>query len=321
MRRCDGKRSTPWAVAGLAAALIAAIASVVVHLLDQSEQHLQKIKETKVAYSDAEQFRPDEDECVRFVLEQLRKDPHRKSAKFSTLPLSEKALSYIGEMHDLQVLDLEATMVQNDWLRHLENLPLQSLILSNTQVTDEGMEHIAKISSLRFLVLRDVSVGNRGMHYLAVMPRLDDLVLGEADVTADGISELARLSSLRSLLVSTVHMTPQYADALSSLKQLTKLELGGCVVDAATLAKLQHLTHLKDLRIINTVTSDEDLSALQGFPRLERLVIWLANMTDAGLSNIGHCRRLLAVDLQCPQVSKAAIAGFKRTHPNCAIRN
>jgi hypothetical protein len=321
MRRCDGKLSTPWAVAVLAAALIAAIAFVVVHLLDQSEQHLQKIKETKVAYSDAEQFRPDEDECVRFVLDQLRKDPHRKSAKFSTLPLSEKALSYIGEMHDLQVLDLEATMVQNDWLRHLEHLPLQSLILSNTQVTDEGMEHIAKISSLRFLVLRDVSVGNRGMHYLAVLPELNDLVLGEADVTADGISELARLSSLRSLLVSTVHMTPQYADALSSLKQLTKLELGGCAVDAAVLAKLQHLTHLKDLRMINTVTSDSDLSALQGFASLERLVIWLANMTDAGLSNIGRCRHLLAVDLQCPRVSKAAMAGFKRTHPNCVIRN
>jgi hypothetical protein len=69
---------------------------------------------------------------------------------------------------------------------------MHSLGLSNTHVTDAGLEQIKGLSRLRWLALDQTEVTDEGIAHLGGLPILAELSLNETRVTAEGVSKLQK---------------------------------------------------------------------------------------------------------------------------------
>ncbi|QDU28209.1 Leucine Rich repeats (2 copies) [Anatilimnocola aggregata] len=85
----------------------------------------------------------------------------------------------------------------------LVKLPLEDLSLLDNQATPRGLEHAAKIATLRRLDASHApTVGDDSLKLLAQLPQLEELKLGNAQITDEGLQALASIKSLKKLFLS-----------------------------------------------------------------------------------------------------------------------
>lgn len=107
----------------------------------------------------------------------------------------------VGIADEIDRLDLSSSPVTDAGLSHLRRLSsLQVLCLPNTKVTDAGLRHISQLESLVSLDLFNTSIGNSGLHYLANLESLVQLDLTRTRVTEEGILEFDRQRSIDKVL-------------------------------------------------------------------------------------------------------------------------
>jgi hypothetical protein len=89
----------------------------------------------------------------------------------------------------------------------LTRLPLEDLSLLDNQATPTGIEHAAKIATLKRL---DVSyaplVNDESMRLVAQLPQLEEFRIGSAQVTDEGLRHLAQSTSLKKIAISGLKM-------------------------------------------------------------------------------------------------------------------
>ncbi|KAI8099485.1 uncharacterized protein BX664DRAFT_321371 [Halteromyces radiatus] len=140
-------------------------------------------------------------------------------------------------------------------LARLTDLPLRRLFLNGfLQLTDTGLQHIAKMGQLRQVSLAGVKVTDTGIALLADLQDLEQLYLDQTNVTDEGLGHLKRLTKLNTLSLGRTHITDKALIAMSDLeetlyaRQLYTLNLQDCsaVTDRGVkaLANLINLTHL-----------------------------------------------------------------------------
>jgi hypothetical protein len=120
-------------------------------------------------------------------------------------------------------------------------------------ITDEGVAHLGKLPSLRWLSLEGChQVKGERLAGLEAVPRLEHLDLTFTGVRSPAVERLARLPSLRELSLSfCMDFHGSALAAVAKIPGLRRLELRGCTTlsaaDVMHLAKLTELRHL-DLR-------------------------------------------------------------------------
>jgi Leucine-rich repeat (LRR) protein len=78
--------------------------------------------------------------------------------------ITEKGFKLIGELTNLEFLDLTGTHITNDMLRHLQGLTnLRELRLMRTTVTDEGLENLTTLKNLTRLDCFFTNVSEKGV--------------------------------------------------------------------------------------------------------------------------------------------------------------
>ncbi|KAL9178868.1 hypothetical protein ACHAXT_011841 [Thalassiosira profunda] len=136
--------------------------------------------------------------------------------------ISNRGLSMLASMENLEVLNLDSRDIGDDGLRYLRNLPLRSLDLFSSRVTDLGCAYLSKIKSLRSLELCGGGVGDLGCAHIATLSNLTSLNLSQNEgVTNRGAACLAALTNLQCLNLSNTSVSP---DALKFFAGLLKLQ-------------------------------------------------------------------------------------------------
>lgn len=88
-------------------------------------------------------------------------------------------------------LNLARTQVTDDGLDVLARMPhLTRLHLENTAVTDDGLQHLAGLEHLAYLNLYGTAVTDAGLQHLAQLPRLKNLYLWQTQVTPEAAAQL-----------------------------------------------------------------------------------------------------------------------------------
>ncbi len=91
-------------------------------------------------------------------------------------------------------LDFVLQSLSDAGLEHLAGLTgLQTLGLSETQVTNAGLPHLAGLTGLQTLYLRGTQVTDAGLEHLAGLTKLRTLDLRRTQVSDDGVAELKRV--------------------------------------------------------------------------------------------------------------------------------
>jgi Leucine-rich repeat (LRR) protein len=200
-----------------------------------------------------------------------------------TLP-DDRCIPYIAHLTGLKVLGLEMTSISAEGIKSLTALTdLQRFTLSK-RVTDQTMEVISQMASLKGLYVSQNSMTNAGLAHLAKLANLEELDLGALRMSDAALAHLAKLPRLRYLMLQGKGWTDSGMAHLKNIPSLKILHLG-------------HLTQLTDAALVH----------ISEIPNLENLSLhWNENITDSGIAHLKKLANLRKLDI--PN-SKATIRG------------
>ena len=278
-----GKRR--WLRAGLAVALLAAVAGIVIIIKnkDGSETKIEVPDGATVTVKDKggktlAQFGP--------ASKPAAADPERAAAAY--------VLSIGG-----------AVRVNGDWreLRAAAELPKERFALTavnlhdNKQVTDAGLAAFQDCKGLTVLDLRGTQVTDAGLAAFKDCKGLTYLALRSTQVTDAGLA------------------------AFKDCKGLTYLILDGTKVTDAGLAAFKDCKGLTVLALRGTQVTDAGLAAFKDCKGLTQLHLNDTKVTDAGLAAFKDCKGLTSLDVRKTRVTAKGLADFHAAVPGCKIEH
>lgn len=155
--------------------------------------------------------------------------------------VTDTGLAHVARLRQLRTLTLSGK-VSDGGLTHLKGLgKIESIDLSNNQITGVGLIELKSLTKLRELFLHHNPVGNDGLVPIGEIETLERLGLSHTQVTDDGLAHLASLGNLRYLGLSKTNLTDSGLLHLANLTSLQKLELNGTGVTDDGRAALQRM--------------------------------------------------------------------------------
>ena len=182
--------------------------------------------------------------------------------------------------------DGKGIAVGDEGLQHLAGLPLEILGLSNTRVTDAGMDTLSRMQRLRELYLNGTPVTDAGLEKLRGLP-LEMLYLSDTKVTDAGLATLGTMSRLDSIYLDTTEIGDAGLAALGTLPRLKILWIGHTRITNAGLVHLSRLP-LEGLGLSYTAVDDEGLKHLEGLKTLDEVDLTGTKCTERGAKELAE---------------------------------
>ena len=162
----------------------------------------------------------------------------------------------------------------NDVERVADLKTLKRLDLSFTYVTDAGLQRLRQLPQLEELTLDATeSITDAATSYLRANKSLRKLVLRGTDITDVGMPYLATLTNLKSLDLSHTMIGDVGLESLPALSELEELDFGGTRITGTNLNFLKLLPKLKKL-------------SFNGIQRRNAGACWTPLITDLDLDTI-----------------------------------
>lgn len=177
---------------------------------------------------------------------------------------------------EVEPVELLAEQVERVRAGESDTIELDSVI-----VTDEELESVKGLASLRILILDAGIITDDGLKVISTLNNLVHLRIRQSLITDAGIKNLVGLENLRVLNLPQANLTPDGMRSLSQLKRLRQLRIGGDGTTDLSRAVAQ-LTNVRALHLIDIPVSDEGLRAIAKMPRLESLYLDNARVTEVG---------------------------------------
>lgn len=156
-------------------------------------------------------------------------------------------LATIRGCKNLAMLDLYLTKITDKSMEHLVDLPLEVLVISQTELGDLALASVGKIKTLRRLELFDTNVTDAGLKHLIDLPlfRID---LSKTSVTNAGMEDIAKIIGLERLIINNTSVSDTGLAPIGTIDTLQELSLyqAGEITDVG----LKHLHNLKSLRVL-----------------------------------------------------------------------
>jgi len=208
--------------------------------------------------------------------------------------------------------------LKDDDLAVLKHFPgLEELELYAPLITDQAIDHLRGIKSLRELSLYQTQVTGRGLKGLSGIP-LEKLVLCGPDVTDETMEALAAFPGLRKMIISETSVTDVGLANLKYVPHLEKLIIADSPVGNAGMNELAKLTELYELDVEGLAITDEGIMPLAALPRLRYLNVAHTEVTEAGLFAFRNTKSLECFYIG-PQPSPETDANLSSLLPGCSV--
>ena len=178
------------------------------------------------------------------------------------LTLSDTAITDAGMIHVAALRQLDyfqayGAAIGDEGFAELRGLPLTSLLIGASKITDAGLENIP------------LSVTN--------------LSVGDTQVTGTGFAKIARLQQLETISLQELKFTEADLLPLMTLPNLATLYLANSSISDAGLQTIGRIATLKLLRLNDTKVTDAGLKHLANLHNLTRLELRNTKVTAAGV--------------------------------------
>ena len=142
---------------------------------------------------------------------------------------------------------------------------VQWVYLTNTQVTDAGLEHLKGLTAIQLLALKNTQVTDAGLEHIKSLTAMQTLGLSGTQVTDAGLEHIKGFKVLRTLGLSDTHVTDaglEHLKGLTAMKEQLDLSNNPQVTDAG-LEHLMGLTAMQTLWLNGTQVTDAGVARLQ----------------------------------------------------------
>jgi len=264
----------------------------------------------------------------------LTKMASLKKLEIGNSQATDKGLEYLSQIKTLERLDLPQDQrgITDKGLEHLSRLPnLKHLGISRIHFndpkmnkeyyTDKGLEFLSHCQKLEYLRIGSIGLTDDGMEHITKLTNLKNLNLFGCDnITDVGLAKISTLKNLENLHISGCGITIAGINQLNSHSNIRRMHITGLRRGGATL-DLSSMKHLEDVIIslqprsdeaftdadlvcfkdLKTLTSlqlgprsftDSGMRHLAGLTEMKRLLIGGAQLTDAGIRHLAAMERL-----------------------------
>jgi len=135
----------------------------------------------------------------------------------------------LRDLPRLTSLDVYTESISQEAMEYIGNVDsLRQLQLSRSPVDNDGLKAIGRLSGLENLHLESMTVDDSGMSTFANLRRLKWLSLRAPEVGEQGLNHLRHLRNLEYLRLAEIQCEGDFTPVLTSLPSLRELHLGGC---------------------------------------------------------------------------------------------
>ena len=226
-------------------------------------------------------------------------------------------------------------------LKHLKDLSgvfhSWELDLTDTPITDAGLDHLKKLTGLQSVNLHGTKVTGVGATRLKdALPNVSITPSPECLVARDEITEMGdggwavceAIVHYRGALVVYLHFAGDsekinavlgYVSGLTNLKEPMELDLLESQLEDAHLEHVGGLTNLRRLSLIRTPVTNAGLEHLRALSGLRWLDLSGTQITDAGLVHLKGLSELRTLDLGMTQIGDAGLEHLKEPMNLCSL--
>ena len=115
-----------------------------------------------------------------------------KAVRLAGARVTDMGMATLAKLPSLAELGVRDCDITDDGLAPLEGTLLVRLHLNHTAVTDAGLAHLEKLTTLTEIFLTHTKVSDQGLTHLAKLPKLKSLYIRETKVTAAGVAALKK---------------------------------------------------------------------------------------------------------------------------------
>ncbi len=237
-----------------------------------------------------------------------------------SLELNDQALKWFQKRNDVEKINLNGTGVTSSGIKYLSHLPLKSLTLNQTGVSDLALPTIAKIGTLERLELNTTMVTSAGLKSLIKLPNLKEIRLQDNNLEDSALESLTKFPKLVNLSLSkNPNLTDKAIGTLSKLTNLNVLRLSGIHVGDKGIKDFGRLRNLKTLDLTSTDVTDASMAMISRLP-LRQLYLSNTSVTDEGVLLLKKCVHLDRLSVNsCPNVSAAAVRELRQNLAHCKV--
>lgn len=201
------------------------------------------------------------------------------------------------------------------WLDDLGPDDVQALNLYRSDVRDEALRPITRLTGLRAIQLQSTRITDAALEGFDSLTNLEEIDLGAFAVNRDGFGVgdgamrvLGRLPKLRNVQLRLTKVSDAGLAELAKCQSLTILDLSGTRVSDAGLVHLTKLPHLETLRLgisnEGTNVTDEGLKTVGKLSELTWLDLSSTTITGRGLAHLSGLKKLKTLALDSTDVMK-----------------
>ncbi|MBZ0189331.1 MAG: protein kinase [Candidatus Obscuribacterales bacterium] len=162
----------------------------------------------------------------------------------------------------IKMLNIMGTRLNDENLHYIgEMKQLEELELSETTITDEGFATISQLPELRILELEFCpNLGDDAIkHIVSICPNLEELDVSKTRVGKDGLSKLKKLSKLKEVSLKYLNLTDSDVAILASIRGLKSIDLSGnSRLTDACVTRLQRSPTLRRLEVVACENISQD---------------------------------------------------------------
>lgn len=234
------------------------------------------------------------------------------------LSLNGSGLVHLSKLSGLSTLNLNGCCLgsKEPGLSQIGNLrTLHTLNISNNDLTDEDLVHLAPLTALHTLELSNCAmIKGPGLAHLSTLSSLHTLNLSRMRIILENLAHLTKLNSLRTLNLSDIRtwISVDSFRLLATLSSLQALDLSGCKWLNWGEEGFHYISKLSGLQTLNLsrceILNDADLYHLIGLTNLISLNLFETKIGDAGVAFLGVINTLQELNLgECPRVTNASL--------------
>ncbi len=204
---------------------------------------------------------------------------------------------------------IERIEQRGGWVARDKDGTIVEASLERTWATDNDVDFIVELKTLKTLDLSFTYVTDKGIKKLQALQQLEDLTLDTAEFLTDAsMAHLRANRGLRRLVVRGVDITDAGMPYVGEMTGLRFLDISYTMLGDVGLEHLPNLSELETLKIGATLITGLNLNFLKLLPKLKALSLrgvqrrnagacWTPNVTDLDLDTISLLVGLEELDL------------------------
>lgn len=151
----------------------------------------------------------------------LMNNEQLRAVNLGNTRVTDAGLKHLVRLKNLRLLGLMANKITGEGLSSLRELPIEMLVLADTQVDDDGLSHLQGLRNLERLTLTDCPIEGPGLVHLKGRNGLKRLSLSGTRIDDEALAHLTQLQGLEELFLAKCDIGD---GAIKHLKQLVGLK-------------------------------------------------------------------------------------------------